>query len=213
MLLSGGIDSATCLYLSKKKVYRNRALTILFHRIARGEISSARRIALAANVAEHRVLEIPNLKEIGDLEANSSFKGLPLTYIPARNMIFYSLAASFAEEVGANYILGGHNKDDLRTFEDTRREFFADLQKTIWSSSDRLRENRTTILRPLQHKTKPEVISLAASLGVPLGLTWSCHAEGDVPCLKCEGCVKRSEAFAIAKVGDPLEKPSAHTNV
>ncbi len=159
------------------------------------------------------MVEIPSLKEIGDMEGRDSFQGLPPTYIPARNLIFYSLAASFAEEVGANYIMGGHNKDDLRIFEDTTGEFFANLQKSIWGSSERLRRNRTTILRPLQHMTKPEVISLAAGLGVPLGHTWSCHSEGDLPCLECEGCVGRREAFAKASVADPLHEASTRTNV
>jgi 7-cyano-7-deazaguanine synthase len=186
---------------------------VLFNGIAEGEVSSAKAIARAAGVAEHRIVRIPDLREVGDMEAKGKFAGLPPTYIPSRNMIFYSLAASFAEETGADYIIGGHNRDDLRIFEDTSREFFTSLQQTIWSSSERLRKRRTTILRPLQNRTKPEVIPLAVELEVPLGLTWSCHAVGRVPCLRCEGCINRREAFAKAGVVDPLEKPWSRTNV
>jgi 7-cyano-7-deazaguanine synthase len=210
VLLSGGIDSATCLYFSRRKGYRNHALTMLFHRIADGEVSSAKAIALAAGVVEHRIVRLPDLMEVGEMmEVRETFVGLPPTYIPSRNMIFYGLAASFAEEIGADYIMGGHNKDDTQIFEDTRRDFFTSLQETIWNSSNRIRKKRTTVLRPLQHMTKPEVISLAAKLEVPLELTWSCHEEGSSPCFKCEGCIKRREAFAKTGVSDPLSTDSA----
>ncbi len=162
---------------------------------------------------EHRLIEIPGLKELGDIERKETLKGLPSTYIPLRNLIFYGLAASYAEEVGAQYIIGGHNKDDLFLFEDTRSEFFANLQKTMRSASKRLRETHLTILRPLQRMTKSEVVSLAASLGVPLELSWSCYGEGREHCWRCEGCAKRTEAFRRAGVTDPLQNARFQTNV
>ncbi len=122
---------------------------------------------------EHRVVEIPQLKEAGDTENGRNLRDLPPTYIPMRNGIFYSLAASFAEEVGADYIIGGHNREDVEVFPDTTPAFFESFQKAIWAGSKLLGERRTTILRPLQLKSKPEVVSLAAGLGVPLS---SCSA-------------------------------------
>jgi len=155
-------------------------------------------------VEEHRVVEIPQLKEAGDMEDGSNFRDLPPTYIPMRNGIFYSLAASYAEEVGADYIIGGHNREDVAVFPDTTPAFFDNFQKAIWAGSRRLGERRTTVLRPLQLKSKTEVVSLAAGLGVPLARTWSCYSEGRRHCWECEGCRKRARAFAQAGVRDPL---------
>lgn len=216
MLLSGGIDSATCLYLANRRGYILRALTILFHAIAEGEVSAAKRLARRARVREHRLVEIPELKELGDIRSNpgseATLGGLPRTYIPLRNLIFYGLAASYAEEVGANCIIGGHNKDDLALFEDTGSEFFANLQKTVWSASTRLRERRLGILRPLQRMTKTRVVSLAANIGVPLELTWSCYEEGVKHCWRCDGCIKRIDAFRKAGVTDPLRRAGVVSN-
>ncbi len=195
-----------------KKGYKTRALTIEFYRIAKGELRAANSIAKKAGVVEHRIVELPSLKESGDIRVDV-FGGLPSTYIPMRNAVFYSLAASYAEEVGANYILGGHNRDDLGIFEDTRQEFFDDIQRALWSGSSRLKKRRTTILRPLQRMSKGEVVSYASRLNVPLELTWSCHREGKEHCWECDGCRARVEAFKLADVEDPLRRPSRKSRV
>ncbi len=172
--------------------------------MAESELRAAKAIARSAMVEEHRIVEIPQLREIGDLEGGRRFRDLPPTYIPMRNSIFYSLAASFAEEVGASYIMGGHNREDIQVFMDTTPAFFESFQKAIWAGSRLLRENRTAILRPLQLKSKAEVVSFGATLGVPFEHTWSCYREGAEHCWKCEGCKKRTGAFARAGVTDPI---------
>ena len=148
---------------------------------------------------------MPDLREAGDIPGiRLPSARPPPSYIPQRNVIFYGIAASYAEEVLADNILGGHNRDDLSTFDDTRDDFFRDLQKAIWAGSKVLRDRRTTILRPLRAMTKPQVIRFAESLGVPLELTWSCHGDGASHCWNCEGCRARVKSFAKAGVADPL---------
>jgi 7-cyano-7-deazaguanine synthase len=188
-----------------KKGYSTRALTIKFFRMAEGELKAAEGVAKKAGVVEHRIFDIPSLREAGDI-GGSVFAGLPSTYIPMRNAVFYALAAAYAEEVGANYVLGGHNQDDLGIFEDTSRKFFDDLQRALWSGSSRLKKKRTTLLRPLQRMSKGEVVAYASRLNVPLGLTWSCHREGTEHCWECDGCRARVEAFKRAGVEDPLKR-------
>ncbi len=202
MLLSGGIDSATCLYLTKATHFV-RALTFEYHGVARMELQSARKIGAAAGVAEHRFVRLPDLKEAGDIPG-VRFEGLPPTYIPLRNSIFYSLAASYAEEIGAGLIVGGHNRDDSRVFKDVSPEFFAALEKALWAGSAILQRKKTRIIRPLRQKSKVQVVRLAASLKVPLELTWSCHGDGNEHCWRCEGCLSRRTSFTKAGVRDPL---------
>jgi 7-cyano-7-deazaguanine synthase len=144
------------------------------------------------------------VREASDIRG-SRFPGLPLTYIPMRNAVFYSLAASYAEEVRADCIVGGHNRDDLRVFRDVAPKFFANLQNAFWAGSKILNERKTRILRPLSSKSKAEVIRLAFSLGVPLGLTWSCHMDGAEHCWRCEGCIGRTRSFERAGIRDPLK--------
>ena len=202
MLLSGGIDSATALYLLKKS-RPVRALTFEYNGIAASELRSASAIASRAGVLEHRVVRLPDLREAGDIPGFRP-EGLPPTYIPLRNSIFYSFAASYAEETGASAIAGGHNKDDMRVFMDVSPEFFGALQEAFVCGSRVLRRNRLKVLRPLRGKTKPEVIRLADSLDVPLELTWSCHRDSPRHCGACDGCLSRRRAFAQAGVRDPL---------
>ncbi|MGD0396672.1 MAG: 7-cyano-7-deazaguanine synthase [Nitrososphaerales archaeon] len=205
MLLSGGIDSATCVQLSRKR-YHVRTLTFEYHGIARRELEAARAIARAAGIVEHRFVRLPDLREAGDIR-RTTFAEVPSTYIPMRNGIFYSLAGSYAEEVGADLIVGGHNKDDVRTFADAAPAFFDALEKAFRIGSPILMNRRTRILLPLSEKTKAQVVRLASSLEVPLGLTWSCHREGGSHCWECDGCRSRMEAFEKADVVDPLRDP------
>jgi 7-cyano-7-deazaguanine synthase len=167
---------------------------------------AAKAVARKAGVRQ-RVVRLPDVREASDIRG-TTFPGLPATYIPVRNAVYYSLAASYAEEVRADYIVGGHNKDDLKVFSDTSPRFFSNLERAFWAGSKILRERRTRILRPLRSKSKPEVIRLASSLGVPLELTWSCHGDGTAHCWRCEGCLSRSRAFERAGVADPLRARS-----
>jgi 7-cyano-7-deazaguanine synthase len=161
-------------------------------------------------VLEHRFARVPDLREAGDITGSKelSRKAVPPTYIPLKNAVYYSLAAAYAEEKGADCIIGGHNADDRRLFDDTSEEFFASLQKTISASSPRLRRRGLKILRPLKDKSKAEVVALAAGIGVPLELTWSCHRAGAEHCWRCDGCRSRIEAFETAGVRDPLAPKS-----
>jgi 7-cyano-7-deazaguanine synthase len=202
VLLSGGIDSATALYHTKK-ARLVRALTFEFNGIAESELESAKAIAGRARVTEHRIVRLPDLREAGDIPG-FELGGRPPSYIPLRNSVFYSLAASYAEEIGAESIVGGHNKDDERVFDDVSQRFFSPLQRALRAASPVLRKNRLRIVRPLSRLTKPGVIGLASSLGVPLELTWSCHRDGMSHCWQCDGCLSRRRAFERAGVRDPL---------
>lgn len=205
MLLSGGIDSATALYLTKGK-HQVRALTFEYMGIARSELSAASAIASRAGVLEHRMVRLPDLKEAADIPGFRP-PGLPPTYVPLRNGIFYAFAASYAEETGAAYIVGGHNKDDTGVFADVSSEFFGSLQSAFLKGSPILRKNRLRIIRPLRSLRKPEVIRLAASLGVPLESTWSCQRDSEEHCWSCDGCLTRERCFREAGVVDPLAGP------
>jgi 7-cyano-7-deazaguanine synthase len=202
VLLSGGIDSAACLY-SLKDEYDVRALTFEYYGIAKREVDSAKAIAAKAEVIEHRLFRLPDLKEAEDIPGGE-FASLPPTYIPLRNSIFFSIAGSYAEEKRVPLIVGGHNKDDAEVFIDVRSEFFEALERTLWLGSTILNRRRTRIRRPLSRKTKVQVVKLAASLKVPFELTWSCHRVGMEHCWECAGCLSRLESFREAGINDPL---------
>jgi 7-cyano-7-deazaguanine synthase len=188
-----------------------RALTIEIHGTANAELRAARLLGKRVGVFEHRFVRVPDLREAGDIEGSKelSRRSIPPTYIPMKNAIYYSLAAAFAEEKGSDCIIGGHNGDDKRLFEDASEEFFAGLQKTFTSASPRLRKRGLKILRPLKDMAKAEVVALAAEVGVPLELTWSCHGTGEEHCWRCDGCRRRLETFRAAGVEDPLVSKKA----
>ena len=183
--------------------YTVRALTFEFAGIAASEVKAAKEVALVAGVVEHRLVRLPDLKEAQDIK-RGRFEGLPPTYIPMRNGIFYFLAASYAEEVHAAVVAGGHNKDDRRVFRDVSPKFFSAIQKGFWSGSAILEAEGTRIVRPLERMTKAEVVRKAVEIGVPLHLTWSCHRDGPSHCWECQGCQGRIASFTEAGVPDPL---------
>ena len=174
--------------------------------MAKRELQAAREIARRAGVTEHRLVRLPDLREAGEI-GGGRFPNYPPTYIPMRNSIFYSFAASFGEEVRASFIVGGHNGDDGQVFRDARPEFFAGLEGALRRGSSILVQKKTRIIRPLAGLSKAEVVDLAAKRKVPLELTWSCHREGNEHCWKCEGCLARLDSFKRAGVPDPLNPP------
>jgi len=188
-----------------------RALTVEIHGTAKAELTAARHLGRRGGALEHRFVRISGLREAADIVGSRelSRKDVPPTYIPMKNAIYYSLAAAYAEEKGARRIIGGHNADDLPLFDDTSEEFFESLQRTLTAASSRLRKSGLEIQRPLKELGKPEVVALAKELGVPLGLTWSCHLGGARHCWRCDGCRWRDEAFAAAGVEDPLRPKKA----
>ena len=180
-----------------------RAITFEYSGIARQELESSREIGANARVDEHRFVRVPDLKEAGDIQG-LDLGTLPASYIPSRNIIFYSFAANFAEITGARAIVGGHNSDDSLIFSDVSDTFFRGLQRVLREGSPILRKRRLRILRPLKEMKKAEVVRLAVKLRVPLGQTWSCHRDGKEHCWKCSGCRSRVASFAEAGVEDPL---------
>lgn len=183
--------------------YDVRALTFEYHGIAKPEVESAKAIASRAGVKEHRLFRLPDLREAEDIPGGS-FEGLPPTYIPLRNSIFYAIAGSYAEEKRISLIVGGHNRDDAKVFTDAKVDFFEALERMLWSGSTILDRQKTRIRRPLGTKTKVQVLKLAASLEVPFELTWSCHRNGTEHCWECAGCLSRLESFKEAGINDPL---------
>ena len=180
-----------------------RALTFEYHGIAPSEVRAARAMASRLGAEEHRFVRLPDLREAADIPG-ASFGGLPPTYIPLRNSVFYSFAASYAEEVAAAALVGGHNKDDTAVFADVSQAFFVSMEKAFHAGSPVLRRATLRILRPLQQMTKSQVVRAAASRGVPLELTWSCHRNGRRHCWDCTGCLARKASFQKAGVNDPL---------
>jgi 7-cyano-7-deazaguanine synthase len=170
------------------------------------ELRASKQVSNSAGVAEHRVVRLPDLREASDISA-SRFPGLPPTYIPMRNSIFYSIAAGFAEETEADTLVGGHNKDDRDVFQDVAPAFFSKLQLALRAGSKTLSDRGLRISTPVGSKTKPQVIRLASTLGVPLGSTWSCHRDGESHCWECAGCLSRARGFKEAGVPDPLMSP------
>lgn len=180
------------------------ALTFRYHGIAAAELEASRELAKEAGVNDHRFVRLPDLRE--SAEIGGRLRLMPPTYIPSRNAVFYSLAGGLAEEIGADLVIGGHNRDDSGRLSDARPEFFSQLSRALRSGSKALSKRRFRVALPLSGKTKPEVVKLAAMSGVPLGMTWSCHKGGPMHCWDCPGCQGRVVSFMAAGVADPLRQ-------
>ncbi|MEM0375715.1 MAG: 7-cyano-7-deazaguanine synthase [Nitrososphaerota archaeon] len=206
VLLSGGIDSATALYLVRRNAARCSTLSILYHRRNRREAEAARAIAEAAGVEEHVELDLGFLREAVDLgaqiRAEVESHGAPLTLIPFRNLVFYSVGCYCAWIRGLDRVVAGHNAEDSQLFPDVGRNLLSSFNELVGSM---LPWRRVEVEAPLMGLSKLEVVRLALELGVPLELTWSCWREGEVHCGVCEGCRKRKEVFRELGIRDRTE--------
>ena len=130
-------------------------------------------------------------------------KGIPVTYVPGRNIIFLSFAASFAEAIGAKTIFIGANAVDYSGYPDCRPEFIRSYQAMLARGLKTSVEGKSIkVETPLIHLSKAQIVKLAVKLKVPLQLTWSCYNGGSKPCGVCDSCRLRAQGFAQAKIGD-----------
>jgi len=214
VLLSGGLDSTTALYWAKRE-YTAVALSIRYGQRHIKELSAARAVARAAKVQIHEVsLSLPWLG--GSSLTNSSLRipdmplkkigigGIPSTYVPGRNTIFLSLAVSLADAVGASAIVIGANALDYSGYPDCRPPFINAFGKVAVEGTKRGSEGKPLkILAPLLRLDKKGVVKLAARVGAPLQLTWSCYAGGSKQCGTCDSCKLRAKGFREAGLKDP----------
>jgi len=212
ILLSGGLDSTTILYSAKEKGFNPYCLIFSYGQRHRKEINRAKKIAEYAG-CDYQVVKIA-LPWQGSslLDFDMSLpqrntinpKKIPSTYVPARNIIFLSFAASCAEAAGAEAIFIGANAIDYSGYPDCRPEFFSNYQKALKSGLKAGVQGRgIKIYAPLIHKTKAQIIKMGLKLQVPYHLTWSCYQGGRNPCGKCESCLLRQRGFDQLKVNDP----------
>ena len=201
VLLSGGLDSAVCLYLARRVNEGVVGLSFNYYGRRSVEREAAVKLAAAAGVELIQV-EVDFLKEASDVVgAPEQLGGVTQVYIPARNIIFYGIAAHFAERVGANRIYGGHIKSDALRFQDASEAFFEKFNTLL---SNHLVSKGVQVTTPLIRFEKYEVVRLGGDLGVPFEFTWSCYGEGPKPCGECEACKERKQAFIRAGLSDPL---------
>jgi 7-cyano-7-deazaguanine synthase len=217
-LLSGGLDSSTCLAIARDEGYECYCLSFDYGQRHRIELEAARRVAHGMRVKEHRVAKI-DLRVFGgsaltsDIavprdRAESEMKnGIPLTYVPARNTIFLSFALAYAEVAGAADIFIGVNAIDYSGYPDCRPEFIEAFERMANLATRAGVEGaaRISIRTPLIRMSKAEIVRTAVALGVDLRLTHSCYepdTEGR-PCGRCDSCLLRRKGFEEAGLEDP----------
>jgi 7-cyano-7-deazaguanine synthase len=223
VLLSGGLDSTTTLAIARSEGFTVNALTFEYGQRHVVEVNAARRIAKNFDVARHVVVPI-DLRVFGgsaltadvnvpkDRPADEMAHGIPITYVPARNTIFLSLALAWAEVLGASDIFIGVNVLDYSGYPDCRPEFIAAFQQmaNLATKAGVEGRQRLNIHTPLIHWTKAQIIQRGLELGIDYSLTTSCYdpAPDGAPCGHCDSCQLRRKGFAEAGLVDPLTYPA-----
>ena len=221
VILSGGLDSTTCMGLAKEKGYEIYPLTFDYGQRHRIELNNAREVAEFYGVgSRHLVTSLGFLKKIGGsaltddsiavpnavLQAESEEEqDIPVTYVPGRNLMFLSIAASYAEVVGAEAIYIGVNALDYSGYPDCRPEFIAKVEEVLaLANKIGVQGKPIHIETPLIYMTKAEIIQAGSKLGVPYHLTTSCYNGGEAACGVCDSCRLRLKGFAEAGLVDPI---------
>jgi 7-cyano-7-deazaguanine synthase len=219
VLLSGGLDSATTAAIARDAGYQLYALSIDYGQRHRFELDAARRVAKSLGAVRHVVVSV-GLDQFGgsaltdeievplDRDDLEIAQGIPVTYVPARNTVFLSLALGYAEVVGASDLFIGVNAVDYSGYPDCRPEFIAAFEHVANLATKAGVENtmRFRIHSPLIHLTKAEIIRRGRDLGMDFGLTHSCYAPNDagIACGRCDACQLRLKGFAEAGMDDPI---------
>jgi 7-cyano-7-deazaguanine synthase len=213
VLVSGGLDSATTLAIARDEGYVCYALTFDYGQRHRVELAAAQRVAASLGAADHRVVKLDLAWMGGSALTDTSIAvprapttGIPVTYVPARNTVFLSIALGWAEVQGARDIFIGANAVDYSGYPDCRPEFIAAFERLANLATRAGVEGAGFRIRaPLMHSNKAEIIGRGAALGVDFSLTLSCYdpdADGRA-CGRCDSCRLRAQGFAAAAIPDP----------
>ena len=216
-LLSGGLDSSTCLALARRQGYECYALSFDYGQRHRVELQAATRVAAALGAAKHVVVRVgldvfggsaltdeiavPKGRDLAEME-----QSIPVTYVPARNTVFLSLALAWAETLDCADIFIGVNALDYSGYPDCRPEFIKAFEDLASVATKAAVEGRTRLKvhAPLVNLNKAQIVALGRELGVPFGLTHSCYdpvPEGR-PCGECDSCLLRAKGFREAGIED-----------
>lgn len=217
VLLSGGLDSAAVLAWMRREGYACHALSFRYGQRHGVELARATEIARALGAVEHKTTEI-DLRAFGgsaltadiavpkDRAEGEMSRGVPITYVPARNTIFLAFALAYAETIQSSDLAIGVNAIDYSGYPDCRPEFIAAFERlaNLATASATEEGARFRIHTPLQHLTKAGIVKLALELGVPVGRTLSCYdpLPDGTPCGHCDACILRRKGFAEAGVED-----------
>ena len=213
VLLSGGLDSATILAQAKAAGFACYSMSFDYGQRHRAELQAAERVAQQMGVVEHKVIGL-NLNGIGGSALTDSSiavpeaptEGIPVTYVPARNTVFLSLALGWAEVLGARDIFIGVNAVDYSGYPDCRPQFIEAFEQVANLATREGVEGRGfRIQAPLQNLSKAQIVQIGVQHGVDYGLTVSCYQADDDgrACGKCDSCRLRAAGFAAAGVADP----------
>ena len=213
VLLSGGLDSATTLAIARSEGRECHCLTVDYGQRHRVEVAAAARVARALGAAAHRVGALDLAQFGGSALTDASIPvpqaptaGIPVTYVPARNTIFLSLALAWAEVLGARDIYFGANAVDYSGYPDCRPEYMRAFESMANLATKAAVEGaRLTLHTPIIDLAKAEIIRRGAALGVDYGLTVSCYQPGAdaLACGRCDSCRLRRQGFQAAGIPDP----------
>ncbi|MCD6097716.1 7-cyano-7-deazaguanine synthase QueC [bacterium] len=210
ILLSGGLDSTTTLAVAIDRGFEILPLHLNYrHRAEKKELEAFDAILNHYGIERRLVVELPFFSRFEkrglvnpelDLSAES-YNDSRLSYLPFRNGVMLAIATAVAEEEEAEAIFTGVMEEDSSGYPDCREKFIQDFQKAISSGT---KKGNITVITPIIHMKKSEVVLLGKRLGVPFHLTWSCYEGGESPCGRCASCLLRRSAFEEAGVNDPL---------
>lgn len=217
ILLSGGLDSTTCLAWAKAEGFACTTLAVDYGQRHRNELAVARNVAACFGVTDHRQVAV-DLRAIGgsaltsdapvpkDRGATEMAHDIPVTYVPARNTVFLGIALGLAETLGARHLVAGMNAVDYSGYPDCRPEFVRAFE-TLANLATRagVEGTRFTVHTPLMSLDKASIIRLGLALGVDYSLTHSCYdpASDGTACGRCDACQLRARGFREAGVPDP----------
>lgn len=216
VLHSGGLDSTTALYLAKSKGFDVYAISFNYGQRHDKELNISKETCKKLGVKEHKIVNIDMNSWGGSALTDKSIDvpnfdpdntEIPVTYVPARNLVFLSIAASYAEAIGAYDIFIGVSQVDYSGYVDCREEFIIAMENAINMGTVCAveRGEKITIHAPFMYMTKTEEIKLGLELGVDYSLTWSCYKGEEKACGLCDSCKLRIKAFEDAGEKDPIE--------